>query len=174
MSRNINIVGNFNIRAADAKLAVFDFDGVFTDNTVYINEKGEETVRCFRGDGFGLTSLKNAGVKIWVISTEKNPVVIKRCKKLSVPCKTGLNNKSAALKNLARKLNVPLANVAYVGNDINDIDCLKMVGLPVVVADSDNLVKKSALFQTKKSGGFGAVREVCDWIVACKNYQKKK
>ena len=97
-------MGNFNIRAADAKLAVFDFDGVFTDNTVYINEKGEETVRCFRGDGFGLTSLKNAGVKIWVISTEKNSVVARRCKKLSIACKTGLTNKVAALKNLATKL----------------------------------------------------------------------
>lgn len=173
MSKNIAIIGDFHQRVADIKLAVFDFDGVFTDNTVYINETGEETVRCWRGDGFGLTSLKNAGVKIWVISTEKNTVVVKRCKKLSVVCETGVVNKAITLKNLAKKLNIPLANTAYVGNDINDIGCLEIVGLPVVVADSDNLVKKSALFQTKKPGGMGAVREVCDWIVKCKNYKRK-
>lgn len=173
MSKNIATIGDFHQRVADIKLAVFDFDGVFTDNTVYINEKGEETVRCWRGDGFGLTSLKNTGVKIRVISTEKNTVVVKRCKKLSLVCKTGVVNKAVTLKNLTKKLNIPLANTAYVGNDINDIGCLEIVGLPVVVADSDNLVKKSAVFQTTKPGGMGAVREVCDWIVKCKNYKRK-
>lgn len=174
MSKKMRTVGGFDRQTANIKLAIFDFDGVFTDNTVYVNEKGEETVRCWRGDGLGLTRLKNAAVKIWVISTEKNTVVLRRCKKLSIPCKTGVIDKAITLKNLAKNLKIPLANTTYVANDINDIECLKIVGLPIVVRDSEDEAKKAARFQTKRTGGYGAVREVCDWIVACKDYQKKK
>lgn len=159
--------------AANLKLIVFDFDGVFTDNTVYINQKGEELVRCWRGDGIGLSRLKNSGIKAWVMSTEKNRVVSKRCKKLSIACKTGVIDKAIALKNLAKRLKISLANTAYVGNDINDIECLKIVGLPIAVQDAENETKKAVHYQTRKSGGFGAVRKVCDWIVTCKNYQTK-
>ncbi len=162
-----------NKEAAAVELAVFDFDGVFTDNTVYVNDKGEETVRCWRGDGLGLTRLKNAGVKIWVISTEKNPVVLKRCRKLSISCKTGVSDKAKTLNNLTKDLKIPLANTAFVGNDINDIEPLKIASLAIAVQDAENETKKAALYQTKKSGGFGAVREICDWIVACKNYKMK-
>lgn len=162
-----------NKEAVVVELAVFDFDGVFTDNTVYVNDKGEETVRCWRGDGLGLARLKNAEVKIWVISTEKNPVVKVRCQKLNIDCQTGLADKKVALVKLMEKLDIDQKEVMYVGNDINDVECLKIVGVPIVVSDATSDTKRIAKFITKLPGGFGAVREVCDWIVACKNYKKE-
>ena len=155
-------------QAARVELAVFDFDGVFTDNTVYVNDKGEEMVRFWRGDGLGLIRLKETGVRPWVISTELNPVVAKRCQKLKISYRQGLAKKEKALVQIAEKLKIAIQEVAYVGNDINDIECLRLVGVPIVVADAGAEVKKVARYQTRRSGGQGAVREVCDWIVACK------
>ncbi len=107
------------------QLIVFDFDGVFTDNRVYVLEDGREAVACNRGDGMGLSLLKNAGLEMVVLSTEVNPVVMARCRKLGLECQHGLNDKRAALEALARKKNVDLRNVLYVGNDINDIGCME-------------------------------------------------
>jgi len=103
-----------------------------------------------------------------VISTELNPVVAKRCQKLKISYRQGLAKKEKALVQIAEKLKIAIQEVAYVGNDINDIECLRLVGVPIVVADAGAEVKKVARYQTRRSGGQGAVREVCDWIVACK------
>ena len=162
-----------NNKARDIELAVFDFDGVFTDNTVYVSAKGDEYVRCFRGDGLGLKRLREAGVRPHVLSTEKNKIVEVRCKKLNIEFEQGLKDKAASLRSLAEKLEIPLKHVAYVGNDINDIGCLEIVGVRIVVADALDEARRVAEYVTSRFGGLGAVREVCDWIVACRNYQKK-
>lgn len=154
--------------AARLRLVVFDFDGVFTDNSVYVNEKGEEMIRCFRGDGLGLRKLQEAGVAAWVVSSEMNKAVLARCKKLNVHCIQKLLNKEKELAWLARRLKIEFSKIAFVGNDINDIECLKLVGVPIVVADASREAKQFAKYQTQKSGGFGAVREVCDWIFKSK------
>ncbi len=150
-------------------LVVFDFDGVFTDNTVWTNQQGEETVRCWRSDGLGLSRLQAAGVKVIVLSTEMNPVVAARCAKLKLPVHQGLADKAQTLRELivAEKIN-PTA-VAYIGNDINDLDCLRVAGVSIVVSDAYPEVVAVAQYQTKRAGGFGAVREVCDWITNSKN-----
>jgi YrbI family 3-deoxy-D-manno-octulosonate 8-phosphate phosphatase len=153
-------------------LVVFDFDGVFTDNTVWTDDAGNELVRCWRSDGLGLKKLRALGVPMWVLSTETHPVVSRRCAKLEMPCRQGLADKESELRSLVSELDVALHDVVYVGNDINDLGCLRAVGLPIVVADAHADVLKGARYRTAKPGGFGAVREVCDWIHASKTEAK--
>ena len=148
------------------RLVVFDFDGVFTDNTVWSDDAGNEWVRSWRGDGLGLEKLRKAGIPAWVLSTEIHPVVGRRCEKLGIPYRQGLTDKQAALEALASELGVSLGNVAYVGNDVNDAGCLRVVGVPIVVQDAHPDVVPLARYQTRTPGGLGAVREICEWLCA--------
>ena len=147
------------------KLVVFDFDGVFTDNHVYVSQDGTEMVRCWRGDGLGLRALERLGIAIAMISTETNPVVGVRAKKLAIECIQGCDDKLAALLALAARHGIRAEQVAFVGNDINDRTCLEAVGFPVVVADAHPDVLGLARYVTEAPGGKGAVREVCDLFV---------
>jgi 3-deoxy-D-manno-octulosonate 8-phosphate phosphatase (KDO 8-P phosphatase) len=150
------------------KLVVFDFDGVFTDNTVYVSQDGAESVRCWRSDGLGLAKLKQAGVATAIVSTETNPVVTARSKKLAMRCIQGCDDKLAAVRALAEEHGLALADVAFVGNDINDLECLQAVGLPIVVQDAHADVAGAGAYRTTAPGGRGAVREVCDAVVAAR------
>jgi 3-deoxy-D-manno-octulosonate 8-phosphate phosphatase (KDO 8-P phosphatase) len=143
------------------RLFAFDFDGVFTDNTVYVHEDGTETVRCWRGDGLGLRQLERL-VKIVILSTEVNPVVARRAEKLRIECHQGLSDKLIMLERLAAQAGTDLSSVAYMGNDINDASCLVRVGLPIVVQDAHEDVLMLGKLRTTHPGGRGAVREVCD------------
>lgn len=143
-------------------MVAFDFDGVFTDNMVYVFEDGREAVRCSRSDGLGLSKLKSLGVVPVVISTETNPVVGMRSRKLDILCVQGCSDKRAALDSLARDNGLSLDQIAFVGNDINDIPSLSAVGLPIVVKDAHPDVMPYARYQTEERGGYGAVRELCD------------
>ncbi|MDD5146106.1 MAG: HAD hydrolase family protein [Candidatus Pacebacteria bacterium] len=147
------------------RFIVFDFDGVFTDNRVLVLEDGREGVFCYRSDGLGIEILRKTGFPLLVLSKEKNPVVKYRCMKLRLSCKHGCSNKLRVLKEESKKLNIPLSQVAYMGNDINDVECIKAVGLAVAVADSYPEVKRLAGYVTKRAGGFGAIREFCDLIL---------
>jgi 3-deoxy-D-manno-octulosonate 8-phosphate phosphatase (KDO 8-P phosphatase) len=144
------------------RLVVFDFDGVFTDNSVYFSQDGVEMVRCWRSDGLGLRRLEQAGLQVVVVSTEENPIVSKRCAKMKVECIQGVPDKVVILDQLSEKRGISFAQMAYLGNDINDAGCLARVGLPMLVADAYPEVVPLAQFQTKTNGGYGAVREVCD------------
>ena len=148
------------------RLVAFDFDGVFTDNTVYVSERGEESVRCWRGDGLGLQKLAPAGIESFIISTETNAVVAMRAKKLKSLCFHGVADKLEELTRLVAERGVDLSETAYVGNDINDADCLRAVGLAIVVADAHPDVMELAHYVTRQRGGRGAVREVCDLLVS--------
>ncbi len=151
------------------RLLAFDFDGVFTDNTVYVSEDGRETVRCWRGDGLGLARLQQLGIHLAIISTEINPVVTARSRKLNIRCTQGVQDKRAALTLLLQELNLTSAEAAFVGNDLNDLPCLTVVGLPIVVQDAHPDVVWVAAYQTRAGGGRGAVREVCDLLAAVLN-----
>ena len=153
-----------DMQLLNVKLVAFDFDGVFTDNCVIVNQFGEESVKCWRSDGLGLARLKSIGVEILILSTETNLVVQKRAEKLNVKCIQGVNDKAFVLEQYCKKLGIELSNTMFVGNDINDISAFKIVGIPVGVADSYPEVIDSVIFQTKKSGGYGAVREISDLI----------
>lgn len=147
---------------AKIRLVAFDFDGVFTDNMVYVLENGTEAVRCFRSDGLGLHKLEQLGIETVIISTEANPVVSARAHKLKIRCVQDCRDKRAALESIAKELGISLSEVAFVGNDINDLPCLTCVALPIVVQDAHPDVVSTARYQTKNPGGHGAVREVCD------------
>jgi YrbI family 3-deoxy-D-manno-octulosonate 8-phosphate phosphatase len=144
------------------RLVVFDFDGVFTDNTVYVNQDGEESVRCWRSDGLGLSGLARLGVEAMILSTETNPVVSARAAKLRLPCIQGQSDKAAALAGILAEKGLTPIQLAYVGNDINDAGCLALAGFPIVVEDAHPSVLPLARFRTRTPGGRGAVREVCD------------
>jgi YrbI family 3-deoxy-D-manno-octulosonate 8-phosphate phosphatase len=143
------------------RFAVFDFDGVFTDNRVWVNERGEELVAFTRSDGLGLRRLDEVGVGCLIVSTEPNPIVGARAEKLRVDCVQGVDDKLAVLR---ERVDVPLEDVAYVGNDINDADCLRAVGFPVVPADAWPEVRGLARWVLSRPGGAGCVREFCDGV----------
>ena len=149
---------------SNIKLAVFDFDGVFTDNTVTINEEGKEYVTCFRSDGIGLKRIKDLGINIAILSTEINNVVLKRAEKLDVFCINKVDNKALALKEVAKLFKVELNQTLFVGNDINDIPAFKEAGIAVAVADCYEEARAFADFSLNKKGGKGAVREICDLL----------
>ena len=153
---------------ARVRLVVFDFDGVFTDNRVWVGENGEEFVSCLRSDGFGLRRLDEVGVQSLILSTEERGAVAARARKLGVPCRHGLADKLVVLREEARARGIPLDDVSYVGNDINDSTCLEAVGLPVVPADAWAEVVPLARLVLERRGGEGCVRELCDAIWAAK------
>lgn len=144
------------------KLIVFDFDGVFTDNGVYVFEDGREAVRCSRYDGMGVTLLRRRDFPMMILSTETNPVVSARAKKLKIDCEQGCSDKGIKLQEIAKERGLSLDQIAYVGNDVNDKACLEIVGLPIVVADAHPSVASLGRYTTRADGGKGAVREVCD------------
>ena len=155
------------------KLVAFDFDGVFTDNTVYVTQEGAESVRCWRSDGLGLARLRQVGVQVIIISTESNPVVTARAKKLKLLCKQAVEDKAATMLQACKELGIAPENTMFVGNDINDIPAFNLVGVPVAVADAYPETYPHIMYRTSKPGGFGAVRELCDLIFRAKQYSLK-
>ncbi len=147
------------------RAVVFDFDGVMTDNAVYVDQNGVESVRCSRGDGMGVGRLVGAGVFCAVLSKEPNPVVAARCKKLKIACRQGVDDKLPALIAWMTELGFAQADVAYVGNDVNDLECLEWAGTAIAVADSEPEVLAATRIHTVRRGGHGAVRDVCEWIL---------
>ena len=146
------------------RLLVLDFDGVMTDNRVWVGQDGREAVACNRSDGWGISHLREKGVEIVVLSTETNPVVEARCRKLHIVCVQACADKLAVLREMAQQRSLLPENVAYVGNDVNDLECMRWVGVPIAVADAVPEVRVCARLMTSRPGGYGAVREVTDWL----------
>jgi len=146
------------------RFAIFDFDGVFTDNRVWVNARGEESLAFSRIDGLGLRRLDEVGVHYLILSMEQNPVVAARAQKLRADYEQGVDDKLSVARARSAQLGVPLEQAAYVGNDINDADCLRAVGLPVVPADAWPEVKPLARWVLSRGGGDGCVREFCDAV----------
>jgi YrbI family 3-deoxy-D-manno-octulosonate 8-phosphate phosphatase len=146
------------------RFAIFDFDGVFTDNRVWVDERGEELLAFSRSDGLGLRRLDEVGVQYLIVSMEQNPIVGARARKLRADCLQGIEDKLAVVRRRAVAAGIPLEQVAYVGNDINDAECLQAVGLPVVPADAWPEVQPLARWVLSRGGGAGCVREFCDAV----------
>jgi N-acylneuraminate cytidylyltransferase len=144
---------------------IFDFDGVFTDNKVIVDEDGKESVICNRSDGLGISAIKKYDLSLLVLSKEKNSVVQKRCEKLGLQCFQGIDDKKTFLTTWLEKKGINPNNVIYVGNDVNDIECLRYVGCGVAVADAHEEVKKKSKIILKNKGGQGAVRELCEFVI---------
>jgi len=148
----------------DVLLLALDFDGVLTDGTVYVSEDGKETVRCSRRDSLGISFVKKRGVKVIVISKEKNSVAAARCGKLGIECFSGVDDKPTLLKELLARESVDPMRACYVGDDVIDVECMRLVGIGVAVADAVRQAKEAADYVTSAKGGEHAVREVCDLI----------
>ncbi|MBN2386546.1 MAG: acylneuraminate cytidylyltransferase [Anaerolineales bacterium] len=146
-------------------LLVLDFDGVLTDNRVWVDRKGRELVAAYRSDSLGLNVLRREGIEAFVLSMETDQVVAARCRKMKVPYIQGESDKARTLKNLMNERNVDPASVVYLGNDINDLPCFPLVGWAVAVADALPDVLAAADHVLSRPGGHGAVRELCDLIL---------
>ena len=151
-------------------LLALDFDGVLTDNRVWVDETGHEMVAAYRSDSLIMSKLKQAGVQVVILSSEVNPVVSARAKKMGVEAIHGVNihEKGAVLKEWLANRKIDPAHVVYVGNDINDLPCFDLAGWSVAVADALPEVLHAADYGLSKPGGHGAVRELCDLILARK------
>jgi YrbI family 3-deoxy-D-manno-octulosonate 8-phosphate phosphatase len=147
------------------QLVVFDFDGVMTDDRVWVDENGHELVAANRRDGLGLELLRRAGFELLVLSKETNPVVTARCAKLGVPVIQGVDDKPVVLKRILAERRIDSRRVVYLGNDINDVPCFELVGCAVVVADAHPSALRRADLVLQACGGYGAVRELCDLLL---------
>jgi len=141
---------------------VTDFDGVHTDDRVHLSADGTEFVSASRADGMGVSLLRRAGLALLIISSETNPVVTARADKLMVEVLQSVDDKAAALARWAAAQHLDLNRVAYVGNDVNDLGCMGMVGWPIAVADAHPLVLAAARVVLSAKGGRGAIRELAD------------
>ena len=152
-------------RVVDVDALVTDFDGVHTDDSGYVDEHGNETVRVHRGDGLGIGMLREEGIPMLILSKERNPVVARRGEKLRVEVAQGIDNKAEVLLNWIRLNNLNPDRVAYVGNDINDLEAFSTIGWPVAVADAHPSVLAAARLILSTAGGHGAIREICELIL---------
>lgn len=166
MARELAMASEVSGTLGPVSCVVFDFDGVHTDDHVWVDQDGKESVRVKRGDGLGVGMLVSEGISVLILSTEKNPVVSKRAEKLGVEVLQGQADKAEALEKWLSTKNINPSDVAYLGNDVNDEGCLKLVGWPVVVADAHPAIKPLARMVLKNSGGEGAVRELADVVLA--------
>jgi YrbI family 3-deoxy-D-manno-octulosonate 8-phosphate phosphatase len=152
----------------DADALVTDFDGVHTDDSVLVGQDGSEFVTVTRGDGMGISLLRQAGVPVLILSTETNAVVGARAAKLGVEVRQGVADKAAVLRAWTQARSLDLDRVAYLGNDINDLPCLDLVGWPIAVPDAHPRVLAAARLVLGNPGGRGAVREVAERILAAR------
>ena len=149
----------------DVDAVVLDFDGTQTDDRVLIDSDGRELVAVHRGDGLGIAALRRSGLKLLILSTEQNPVVAARARKLKLPVLHGIDRKDLALKQWCEEQGVSPERVLYVGNDVNDLPCFGLVGWPVAVAGAHDVVRDAARTVTTNQGGFGAIREIATWLL---------
>ncbi|WP_327184759.1 N-acylneuraminate cytidylyltransferase [Streptomyces sp. NBC_01334] len=151
--------------AADIDAVVLDFDGTQTDDRVLIDSDGREFVSVHRGDGLGIAALRRSGLRMLILSTEQNPVVAARARKLKLPVLHGIDRKDLALKQWCEEQGIAPERVLYVGNDVNDLPCFALVGWPVAVASAHDVVRGAARAVTTLPGGDGAIREIAGWIL---------
>lgn len=147
------------------KTLILDFDGVLTDDLVITSSEGIESVVCSRSDGLGVEMMRESGIRIMVLSREDNVVVKMRCEKLNVEFLHGVKTKLMFLKTWSSEHQIPLSEICYIGNDVNDLECIKAVGLGLALRDSHREAKRSARLVIPRCGGRGAVRLIADSLL---------
>lgn len=157
-------VFKMNLQWETIKIVVSDFDGVMTDNRVLIDDAGKESVFVSRADGQAIHLLRSLGIDLVIISTETNGVVKKRADKLKVECIQSVSDKAECLREYCEKRNILLQDVAYIGNDINDFEAMKLAGVKIVPKDAYEEVKQIANYITNAKGGYGVIREIASII----------
>ena len=156
----------FKSRLSRVKLLTLDVDGVLTDGGLFYSESGEELKRFNVKDGMGMKLILEAGIEIAIITASAKVSTQYRAKKLGVThVFLGIEDKLTQLQQLCEQLKLSLEEVAYMGDDVNDLPCLKAVGCPITVADAMPINKDCAIYVTRLNGGQGAVREICDKLL---------
>ena len=152
---------------ADTAIVAFDVDGVFTDGRFYLSDDGVETKAFHTQDGFGIRRLLDAGIAVAIISGRRSGAVEKRMAELGVEhVFLGCKDKPAALDGLVEQLGASLEQCVFVGDDVPDLPLLKRVGFPIAVANAVREVREHCHYPTRAAGGHGAVREVCELVLA--------
>jgi 3-deoxy-D-manno-octulosonate 8-phosphate phosphatase (KDO 8-P phosphatase) len=161
---------NILVSAKKIRLLVCDVDGVFSDGRIYLGNDGEELKAFHTKDGFGIKALGGSGVAVAIITGRRSAIVTKRMTALNVEhIIQGQEDKLPALLALAKELALSIDEIAYIGDDMPDLPCIRQVGLGIAVQDAHPMVLAKADYTTFTKGGFGAVREVCDLIMQCQN-----
>lgn len=151
------------------RLLVLDSDGVLTDGGVYMFEDGNEFRRFDIQDGLGLKRIMQAGLQVAIISSATCAAVQMRAAGLGVEnIFIGVEDKLACLKELCLRLNIPLDQVAYMGDDLSDLPSLQVVGLPLAPQNAVVEIRRVVMYITNRSGGHGAVREICDRLLGAR------
>lgn len=154
-------------RKITIKMFVTDCDGCLTDGGMYYSDDGEESKKFNTKDGMGLSLLQRNGIIVAIITGESSSIVENRAKKLNISeCHMGIKDKLSVLKSMCERYGISLSEVAYLGDDINDLECIKSVGLGCCVGNAHESVIQASRFITKLKGGDGAVREVGDFILS--------
>ena len=153
----------------DVRLAAFDVDGVFTDGRFYLSDAGVETKAFSTQDGFGIKKLLAAHVQVAVISSRRSGAVETRMRELGVPhVVQGVADKAAAFNNILESLQLKAEQCVYVGDDVPDLPVLKLAGFAIAVSNAVDEVKASCDYTTRAAGGSGAVREICELLLAAR------
>ncbi len=159
-------------RLKKIKMLATDVDGVLTDSGMYYSENGDELKKFNTRDGMGLVLLRNAGFKVAIVTSEDTKIVERRAAKLKITdLFQGARDKVAALEILMKRHSIQWDEIAYIGDDVNDLEVMKRVGFAATPSDGTDQNKKAAHYVTKKKGGEGCVREICDMILALKARQ---
>lgn len=153
---------NLNIKDFDA--IVFDFDGVLTNNLVFITQDGKESVSCSRSDGLAFDVLRKLKISTFILSTEKNLVVSERAKKLQIPVIQGSKNKLKDIRQLAIENSFKFERLLYIGNDLNDYKAMLLCGYSACPSDSHHKIKKIANIVLRSQGGKGVAREIVEEV----------
>lgn len=143
---------------------IFDFDGVLTDNLVSIDQAGNEFVSCSRADGLAFDIFRELNIPTFILSTESNPVVAARGRKLKVPVIQSVINKEEALRKLVKENGYSFEKIFYVGNDLNDYNAMSLCGFSACPADSHKVIQDLSSFLLSTDGGKGVVREILEEI----------
>jgi 3-deoxy-D-manno-octulosonate 8-phosphate phosphatase (KDO 8-P phosphatase) len=155
------------LRLSQVKLLVLDVDGVLTDGGLYYSDSGEELKKFNVKDGMGIKLLLQAGIQIGIITASASTATLHRARKLGIPhVFLGVEDKLTTLQKLCQQLQLNLSEVAYVGDDINDLPIMEVVGCPLTVADAMPSNQSQAIYVTQQAGGRGAVREICERLLA--------
>jgi len=162
----VSAVTSFHPALRRVQLLVLDVDGVLTDGRLFYGPRGESLKAFHVRDGYGIKQVAAAGVTVAIISGRKSSAVTARARELGIRHVTqGANDKLAALTRLAKSRSVPLEHCACVGDDTPDAPMLHAAGLAIAVADAHADALAAADLVTTRGGGYGAVREVCDWLL---------
>jgi 3-deoxy-D-manno-octulosonate 8-phosphate phosphatase (KDO 8-P phosphatase) len=163
------------VAAATVRLLVLDVDGVLTDGRLYFGARGEALKVFHARDGYGLRKLLSAGVAIAVISGRRSPAVVARCRELGIKhLIQGAGDKLAAFERLRKQVRIPASACACIGDDLPDVPLFGVVGVAFAVRDAHPLVRRAAHHVTALHGGRGAVREVCDQLLAAQSRTRSR